>query len=185
VQRAEDSENKSLGSGEDVITQQELAAQLIFQNVEYPSRTALLRRFHNGARIEPGPLTIVHPYEDLGPFIVPVYDATRRSAEVRQHIQDASRALSGTGENDESEEFRRVARLLAQSIREIVAERNSASYRARNWEGFSRRVRDQIYAREITFMLWAAGTCVGYGLTRLALKAFGAASWRATEFAAA
>ncbi len=180
----EDSETRPPVSG-DVITQQELAAQLIFQNVEYPSRTALMRRFQNGARIEPGPLTIVRPYFDLGPFIVPVSDASRRSAEIRQHIHDANLALTESAEQHAREEFRRVAHRLAVCVRATLEERQSASYRARNWNGFSARVRDRIYAGQITFMLWAAATFVGYGLTHLALKAFGVASARATVFAAA
>ena len=179
---AKDSESKPAVTG-DVITQQELAAQLIFQNVEYPSRTALMKRFQNGARIEPGPLTIVQPYLDLGPFIIPVYDANRRSAEVCQYIQDAHRALRESDGETGRVEFRRASHLLAQSVRAILEERNSAAYRARNWDAFSARVRDRVYACEITFMLWAAGSCIGYGLTRLARQAFGVASVRATAFA--
>lgn len=184
MDRREDSESRPPATG-DVITQQELAAQLIFQNVEYPSRTALMQRFQNGARIEPGLLTIVQPYFDLGPFIIPTTAATRRSAEIRQHIHDANLALNETDEQHAREEFRRVAHRLADCVRATLEERQSASYRARNWNGLSLRVRDRIYAGQITFMLWAAATFVGYGLTRLALKAFGVASARATVFAAA
>ncbi|MGA8025974.1 MAG: hypothetical protein WB992_02435 [Bryobacteraceae bacterium] len=169
----------------DVITQQELAAQLIFQNVEYPSRASLMERFQNGAQIEPGPLTIVQPYFDLGPFIIPAFDNTRRAAQIRQCIHDANRALSDIDEHDSADEFRRIAPQIAARIKELIEARNNASFRARNWDGFRARVRDQVYACEITWMLWAATKCVGYGLTSLAVKTFGIACARATILAAA
>jgi hypothetical protein len=182
VDREEGNKSKKSKAG-DLITQQELASQLIFQNAEYPSRASLLERFKNGAQIEPGPLTIVQPYFDLGPFIIPASGATRRAEQVRQCIRDAVRALNAIDQPDSAHEFRQVAQQIAARVWETVLERRNASLQARDWSGFRGRVRDSVYACEVTWMLWAATKCVALGFGRLGREAFGVASARASALA--
>ena len=167
----------------DTITQKELARQLIFQNVEYPSRTSLLERFRNGAEIEPGPLTIVQPYVDLGPFIIPTSEGTRRAEQVRQSIREANLALQDIGQPGSTAEFSRATQRIGARVWEAVLERRNASLQARNWSGFRARVRDHLYACEVTWLLWAATKCVGYRCEWLAREVFCQASIRANALA--
>jgi hypothetical protein len=182
VDREEGNQSKKTSS-EDLITQQEMASQLIFQKVEYPSRTSLLERFKNGAQIEPGPLTIVQPYFDLGPFIIPSSEATRRAEQVRQCIREANLALEEIDQQGSAAEFCRVTQQMRARVWEAVLERRNASLQARNWDGFRARVRDHLYACEVSWMLWAATKCAALGLRRLGKEAFGIASAQATALA--
>jgi hypothetical protein len=182
VDRDEGKESKR-PSTRDVITQEEMASLLIFQNVEYPSRASLLQRFHDGAQIEPGPLTIVQPYVDLGPFIIPSTESTRRAEQIRQCLRDARLALAEMDQQSSANEFSRAAQQVTARVWEAVLERRNASLQARNWSGFGARVRDNIYACQVTWMLWAAAKCVNYGLRQLGEQSLGIASARAAELA--
>lgn len=167
----------------DVITQREMASQLIFQNAEYPPRTSLLERFRNGAQLEPGPLTIVQPYFDFGPFIVPTSEGTKRAEQIRQSIRAANAALGDAEGHGSATEFSRRAHQIANYVWQTVQERRNASLHARNWTGLRSRVRDELYACQVSCMLWTASKCVAYRFRWLGEKAFGVASERATALA--
>lgn len=171
------------GRTEDVITQRELASQLIFQNAEYPHKQLLWERYQKGAQIEPGPLTIVHPYVDLGPFIIPTSEGTKRADEVRKSIRDANLALHEIGHGGAASEFSQASRQLTARAWEAVRARRSASLHARNWHGFRGLVRDHLYASELSFILWVASQLVTCQLYWLGTKAFDIGSSRAVALA--
>lgn len=167
----------------DIITQRELASQLIFQNAEYSSRASLLKRYSRGAQIEPGPLTIVKPYFDLGPFIIASSEATRRAEQVRQYILDAALVFEKEDFNHSASEFSHVSQQITARVWEAVLERRKLSLQARNWCNFRMSVRDHLYACEVTWMLWVAARCAACGCTWLGRRAFGVASIRAVALA--
>jgi hypothetical protein len=168
---------------EDVITQRELASQLIFQRAEFPHRQSLWERYKKGAQIEPGPLTIVHPYVDLGPFIIPTSEGTRRAEEVRHSIRQANLALEEIERGGSINQFSKASQQITARTWEALQERRTASLQARNWSGFRALVRDHLYACELTWMLWATNKCIAYRLAWLGSKAFGAACARAVSLA--
>jgi hypothetical protein len=179
----QEANESKLGARGDVITQKELASQLVFQNIEYPLRTSLLVRFRHGARIEPGPLTMVQPYFDFGPFIIPSSESTLRAERIRQCLHTARLALEEIDRRSSVSEFSQAAQEIRARVWETVLERRNASMQARNWGGLHARVRDSIYAWEVTWMLWAATKCVIYGFGWLGAEMLGIVSARASALA--
>ena len=123
------------------------------------------------------------PYFDLGPFIIASSEATRRAEQVRQYILDAALAFERGRFSESASEFNRVAQQITARVWEAVLERRKISLDARDWSDFRARVRDHLYACEVTWMLWVAAKCAACECRWLGKRAFGVASLRAAALA--
>jgi hypothetical protein len=160
------------------ITQRELHDALTTQDVNRPQVLGILARYHAGARIERGELTINPPPFDSGPFVVRVADLSleqqRLQLRIEHHLAmvraaaEHARRTDGQTPRKALSEFRFAALEIRILARQAFRSRCNFAEREANWQVARSLASDWVGLHLASFRFEAAARCLAIGLFQAA-----------------